>query len=105
MPMPPPISSQSARWRSDALSRRGNQASGTVTVRPSERTTLKVSFVHDTSTGSTSARSTKVLMPSPQEKFSIIGDDLPDLRQFVAAKAAHIGHVGIISAIQTPPIA
>lgn len=88
--MPPPISSQRARWRGDASSSRGNQARGTVTVLPSERATLKESFVHEASTARTSTRSTEVFMPSPQEQFPIVYDDLSDRRQLMIPKSSHV---------------
>src|SRR5271157_5464452 len=86
--MPPPMSSQSALCFADAPTSRGNQARGTATVRPSDRTTLRSSSVQDTFTASASALSTKVLMPLLQEELLILRDDLADFGQFVAAETA-----------------
>src|SRR6185295_1143795 len=90
MPTPPPINSQRFRCRGEASTSRGNQASGTVTVLPSDKATLNVFSVHATSIASTSVRSTEVRMPSPQEKVAIVDDDLPDGRQLMIPEPAYV---------------
>src|SRR5208283_2524547 len=87
---PPPMSSHSALCFADARTSRGNQARGTATVRPSEKTTLRSSSVHDTSMASASALSTKVPMPHLQEELLIFLDYLPDFGQFVTPKTAAV---------------
>src|SRR3990167_7847975 len=58
--MPPPRNSHSARCLGVAFRSLGNHARGTETLRPSARTTLSMSSVHDTSTAVTPLISTKV---------------------------------------------
>jgi len=60
IPSPPPMSSQPALCRGVASINRGNQARGAETVRPSARTTQRVSSVQDTSTACASLFSAKV---------------------------------------------
>src|SRR5438105_15853733 len=91
MPIPPPINSHSARCRGAALASRGNQASGTETIRPSLTITERASFEHVTSMASNSALSAKVIIPFLQKELSILHDDLAEFGQFVRAKAARVG--------------
>src|SRR5881296_3902338 len=93
MPMPPPISSQSALCFAVAPRSRGNQASGTETVRPSARTTFNSSVVHETATAVTSLLSTKVVMPPLQKEHSIPHDNASNLRKLVPAKAAIVRQI------------
>src|SRR5579863_4246408 len=88
IPTPPPISSQPALCFAYAPASRGNQAKGTATVRPSERTTRSSSSVHATSMAIASAFSTKVLMPLLQKELLILEDHWADFGQFVTPKAA-----------------
>lgn len=90
IPIPPPISSQPARCFCVASSKRGNQAIGAATVRPSVRTTVNVSSEQRTSIARASFRSAKVLIPLLQEKLSILNNDLSKFRNFVTSEAARI---------------
>src|SRR5438477_11488190 len=74
MPIPPPIKRHSFLCSAVAWSKRGNQTSGAEISRPSASTTRRLSLVQLTSTarGSTS---TKVLIPSLQQRFSVLFND------------------------------
>jgi hypothetical protein len=90
IPIPPPINSHSARCFGVASRRRGNQARGTETVRPSARTTVNVSAVQTTSIARASALFGKVLIPFLHEKLFILDNQPSNLGNLVTSKTTHI---------------
>jgi hypothetical protein len=89
-PMPPPISSQSARCAGVASRSRGNHARGADTARPSDRVTVSVSPLQEASTARTSMLSAKVCMPFLQEERSVFDDELANFGELRPAKPPHL---------------
>ncbi len=89
--MPPPINSHCDRCRGEASASRGNQTSGTETIRPSVKVTERASSEQETSTAKTSILSAKVLTPSLQKKGCIPGDNSSKFGHLVRPKPPYIG--------------
>src|SRR6266542_4627517 len=88
MPSPSPRSCQFDRCAGDAWSRRGNQASGTLTLRPSTSDTVSSSSVTRTSCARGTASTTEELIPCLQKPLSILHHDTLDRAQFGSRKPA-----------------
>ena len=88
--MPPPISSQSDRFRGVASANRGNHARGADTTRPSDNLTDSASLEKETPTTSASVFSTKVLMPFLQKELGVLHNDTANLSHLMPAKASHV---------------
>jgi len=69
IPLPWPINLQRLRSSRVAASRRGNQARGTDTVRPSSSVTVSASSEHETSTANASELSTASVYREQQKAF------------------------------------
>src|SRR5208282_1553812 len=88
-PRPPPISRQEPRSSAVACARRGYQASGAAMVRPSARSTDKVSSLTSTLVARASRGSTaEKLIPTLQQLLSVLLDQPADPVDFLPAETA-----------------
>src|ERR1035438_5712638 len=89
--MPPPINSQSDRWRGEASASGGNHTRGTETTRPSVSVTESASVEQDPSTTRASVFSVKVLIPSLQEELRILNNYLSNVGHLIRSKTPRVG--------------
>src|SRR5262249_15178050 len=92
IPTPRPMSRQFARCLGVARRRRGNQASGAETRRPSTSVTISSSSVHLTSTASATGLLAKVLIPSNDKLVAMFFNERIKLSEFCAGEAASLDH-------------
>src|SRR3954468_10172255 len=74
-----------SRWAGVACNRRGNHASGTPSVRPSDSSTHIVSVSKRTVVA-------EMVMPGFQEKIAVVFDHAKDIRKFPGIEAETVGN-------------
>jgi len=91
MPTPPEMSRQFFLCAGDADRRRGDHASGTEMIRPSDNVTWSASSVQFTSTASGSTVTTEMLIPLVYNLIPPFFNDLPYLVQLRGVHPARFG--------------
>src|SRR5512143_2263678 len=86
MPYPAPTISQLALCSGLACRRRGYHTSGTVIVRPSSKSTLRLSSEKRTSRTASPALSSEVLIPAFQQDITVFGNQPLDHTQLSRGK-------------------